>query len=119
MRQNALREVAARHRSFFSLDWLSKRGRCDSRTIYNQIQDAIRYENRTNLSRKVYHGTARSKSVAQSPQWNETLLVITYDEHGGCYDHVAPPGNAVPPDGLPVSSPTITNYCSKTAQKID
>lgn len=30
--------------------------------------------------------------------WNNTLLIITYDEHGGCYDHVAPPTNAVPPD---------------------
>ena len=30
-------------------------------------------------------------AVVNSKQWNETLLVITYDEHGGCYDHVAPP----------------------------
>jgi phospholipase C len=30
--------------------------------------------------------------------WNQTLLIITYDEHGGCYDHVAPPMGAVPPD---------------------
>jgi phospholipase C len=30
--------------------------------------------------------------------WHQTLLVITYDEHGGCYDHVAPPTNAVAPD---------------------
>jgi phospholipase C len=29
--------------------------------------------------------------------WASTLLVITYDEHGGCYDHVAPPADAVPP----------------------
>src|SRR5215831_735198 len=25
----------------------------------------------------------------------------TYDEHGGCYDHVAPPSGAVPPDNTP------------------
>jgi phospholipase C len=37
-------------------------------------------------------------AVSQSPGWNETLLIITYDEHGGCYDHVTPPFNAVPPD---------------------
>ena len=37
-------------------------------------------------------------AVVNSPQWEETLLVITYDEHGGCYDHVAPPGHAVAPD---------------------
>jgi phospholipase C len=29
--------------------------------------------------------------------WNETLLVIGFDEHGGFYDHVSPP-RAVPPD---------------------
>src|SRR5581483_1040206 len=30
--------------------------------------------------------------------WEKTLLIITYDEHGGCYDHVPPPENAVTPD---------------------
>ncbi|MCZ6766565.1 MAG: phosphoesterase [bacterium] len=37
-------------------------------------------------------------AVVNSPQWNETLLVIIYDEHGGCYDHIPPPGHAQPPD---------------------
>ncbi|GLQ95063.1 alkaline phosphatase family protein [Dyella acidisoli] len=37
-------------------------------------------------------------ALRNSPQWNQTLLIITYDEHGGCYDHVPPPTNAVPPD---------------------
>jgi phospholipase C len=32
------------------------------------------------------------------PAWDQTLLIITYDEHGGCYDHVPPPSGAVPPD---------------------
>jgi phospholipase C len=30
-------------------------------------------------------------AVMQSPQWSRTLFVLTYDEHGGFYDHVAPP----------------------------
>jgi phospholipase C len=30
--------------------------------------------------------------------WNQTLLLITYDEHGGNYDHVAPPHTATAPD---------------------
>jgi phospholipase C len=37
-------------------------------------------------------------ALRNGPAWNETLLIITYDEHGGCYDHVAPPVGAVPPD---------------------
>ena len=30
--------------------------------------------------------------------WNQTLLIITYDEHGGNFDHVPPPTGAVAPD---------------------
>lgn len=37
-------------------------------------------------------------AVRGGPGWRQTLLLITYDEHGGCYDHVKPPA-AVPPDG--------------------
>jgi phospholipase C len=31
------------------------------------------------------------ESLAASPLWDRCLLVITYDEHGGFYDHVPPP----------------------------
>jgi phospholipase C len=39
-------------------------------------------------------------AVMQSPQWPRMLLVWTYDEHGGYYDHV-PPMGAVEPDDIP------------------
>jgi phospholipase C len=38
------------------------------------------------------------EALRGGPGWPQTLLVITYDEHGGCYDHVAPPSGATPPD---------------------
>ncbi len=38
-------------------------------------------------------------AVRNAPTWKQTLLVITYDEHGGCYDHMPPP-KAVPPEGI-------------------
>jgi phospholipase C len=31
------------------------------------------------------------RAMAESPQWSRSLLVVTYDEHGGFFDHVAPP----------------------------
>ena len=37
-------------------------------------------------------------AVQQGKNWNKTLLIITYDEHGGNYDHVPPPQGATPPD---------------------
>jgi phospholipase C len=38
------------------------------------------------------------ETLRGGPGWPQTLLVITYDEHGGCFDHVPPPWGAVPPD---------------------
>ena len=39
-------------------------------------------------------------AVRASPQWNETALIITYDEHGGFFDHVAPMEGVPNPDGI-------------------
>ncbi len=40
------------------------------------------------------------QALFTSPQWLTTLLVVTYDEHGGYYDHVPPPV-ALVPDAIP------------------
>jgi phospholipase C len=37
------------------------------------------------LVREIYNALLKSKV------WNKTLFVVTYDEHGGFYDHVQPP----------------------------
>ncbi len=39
-------------------------------------------------------------AVMSSPNWPKTMLIWTYDEHGGYYDHVPPPA-AEPPDDIP------------------
>jgi len=53
--------------------------------------------------RDIQLGEAFSASVVNavmnSPVWPKTVLVFMYDEHGGYYDHVAPPA-AVPPDDI-------------------
>ena len=43
-------------------------------------------------------------AIRNSPDWESTLLIVLFDEHGGCYDHVAPPSAAecdvvIVPDG--------------------
>lgn len=41
------------------------------------------------------------ETLRASPQWNEMLFIITYDEHGGFYDHVPTPATGVPsPDDI-------------------
>ena len=49
------------------------------------------------LVKKVY------EAIRNSPHWEHSMLVVTFDEHGGFYDHVAP-GPAVPPGDLETAS---------------
>ncbi|KAL3654967.1 Non-specific phospholipase C6 [Castilleja foliolosa] len=51
------------------------------------------------------------EALRAGPQWNETLLVITYDEHGGFYDHVRTPYIGIPnPDGNTGPSPYFFKF---------
>ena len=38
------------------------------------------------------------EAIRNSAVWNSSLLIITWDEHGGFYDHVAPPKAVAPSD---------------------
>ena len=31
------------------------------------------------------------QAVQNSPYWKNSVIIVTYDEHGGRWDHVAPP----------------------------
>jgi phospholipase C len=44
------------------------------------------------------------EALVNSRNWADTLLVVTYDEHGGFYDHVIPPSV---PDGDPGKYDTL------------
>jgi len=54
-------------------------------------------------------------AVLASPKWSRTAMFITYDEHGGYFDHVPPPPaclpDAIPPDLNPGDEPgAFDNY---------
>ncbi|HEV7242083.1 MAG TPA: alkaline phosphatase family protein [Thermoanaerobaculia bacterium] len=40
-------------------------------------------------------------AIRNSPYWSSSLLIITYDEHGGLYDSYAPPAAVAPGDTPP------------------
>jgi len=40
------------------------------------------------------------QALRNGPAWGKALLIITYDEHGGNYDHVHPPTGAIAPDDV-------------------
>jgi phospholipase C len=57
----------------------------------------------------VFQGEIVIKSVydaitSNQQTWESTLLVITYDEHGGLYDHVTPPATVNPDPNAPATA---------------
>ncbi len=42
------------------------------------------------------------QALFKSPQWKRMALFVTYDEHGGLYDHVPPPPACAPDDRAPL-----------------
>jgi phospholipase C len=43
-------------------------------------------------------------ALCSSSSWASSLLIITYDEHGGLYDHVVPPSAVPPGPNIPPAS---------------
>jgi len=43
------------------------------------------------IRRGQYFVAQNVAAIRNSQFWSDTIIIITYDEHGGCYDHVAPP----------------------------
>jgi len=42
-------------------------------------------------ARGMWHVTALVNAIMQSDAWSRTVIIITWDDYGGFYDHVAPP----------------------------
>lgn len=57
-----------------------------------------------NLIKRIY------TALRNSPQWNSTLFIVTFDEHGGFYDHVPPPMNVPSPDGINANDPVYFGF---------
>jgi len=74
-------------------------GEADGEDIYNSALSDVRAGEV--LLSQVYR-SIRSGSSAQGSNAINTALLITFDEHGGTYDHVPPPA-AVPPSGRPIA----------------
>ncbi len=58
----------------------------------------------TDIQRGQWHVSDVVNAIRSGPYWKDTIILITYDEHGGFYDHAKPPaapqGGARTPDGV-------------------
>jgi phospholipase C len=67
-------------------------GGCESGT-QNDMHPPSDVRDGEQLIKQVY------EHIRNSPIWDEAVLVVTFDEHGGFFDHVAPPPAPPPGDG--------------------
>jgi phospholipase C len=72
-----------------------------------------------NIQLGMWYVTTFVNALMKSPYWNNTVLVITWDDYGGFYDHVPPPqvdyygyGPRVP--ALVISPYGVTGFIDKT-----
>jgi phospholipase C len=68
------------------------------------VEENGQYQSEEN-PQNIAYGENFVRNVAEacmnSPQWEKLALFITYDEHGGYYDHVPPPPAVIPDDTPP------------------
>ncbi len=62
--------------------------------FYKPIGENNEHPGYTNLAVGERHVRDLVEMVKASPAWPSTVIIITYDEHGGQWDHVAPPTEA-------------------------
>jgi phospholipase C len=104
-----LRLSDIRHYSLFAND-LQQAGYADRYIFIEPSYDVLNnYRNGTSQHPlgDVTRGEALIKqtyeAIRNSPVWNNSLLIITWDEHGGFYDHVFPGAAPAPADGAPAT----------------
>ena len=58
----------------------------------------------TDIQRGQAYASQVINAVRNGPDWKDSIILLTYDEHGGFYDHAAPPpapqNHALTPDGI-------------------
>jgi acid phosphatase len=65
------------------------------------------------LARGQQHVADLVTAVQQSMYWADTAIIVTYDEHGGAWDHVAPPTGDRWGPGSRVPAIIISPYAKK------
>jgi phospholipase C len=98
-----------RHYSLFAGD-LQQAGYADKYIFIEPSYDVLNeYRNGTSQHPlgDVTRGEALIKhtyeAIRNSPVWNNSLLIVIWDEHGGFYDHVLPGAAPAPADGAPAT----------------
>ncbi len=69
--------------------------------VYIEKPDA---DEKPNTGANIQSGVTETRqlinAVMYGPSWKDSVMIFTFDEFGGLYDHVSPPTNVPSPDGI-------------------
>ena len=68
-----------------------EKGTLPAVTFFKPIGEDNEHPGYASVMQGEEHTAALLKKIEASPLWKDTLILITYDETGGLWDHVAPP----------------------------
>lgn len=66
-------------------------GRLPAVTFYKPLGDDNEHPGYAALLRGDQHTADLVRRIQASPVWKDSIIIVTYDENGGIWDHVAPP----------------------------
>jgi phospholipase C len=79
----------------------AKAGTLPAVSLVEPNYDTTSEENPQNIAQGEQFAASVIDAVMSGPGWKDTVLIWTYDEHGGYYDHVPPPPALAPDDIAP------------------
>jgi phospholipase C len=77
------------------------------------LGDANEHPGYTDLLSGEQHALALINAVRSGPNWNDAVIIVTYDENGGFWDHVAPPKGDRWGPGSRIPTLIISRYAKK------
>jgi len=82
-------------------------------TFYKPVGRLNQHPSYTNLAEGDAHIDDVLKRLRASPQWGKMLVIVTYDENGGFWDHVPPPAGDRWGPGTRIPALIISPYAKK------
>ena len=82
-------------------------------TFYKPQGNLNEHPGYTNVSAGDNHVAQLLAHLQNSPQWNRMLVIVTYDEFGGQWDHVAPPRGDYFGPGTRIPTVILSPYAKK------
>ena len=107
-------DARAKHlKDFADLDWAIQQGTLPQVVFYKPEGDLNEHPGYASVDAGDAHIAQVIQELEASPQFANMVIIVTYDENGGWWDHVAPPKGDLLGPGTRIPAIVISPYAKK------